>query len=271
MKLSEIKDKVLKKEYNASDLIKLFCMLLLAVSIVAVIFNGIQDLFQRDKYNKLSQSVAVSPTPDSTPQPSPSAQPVILPQFEELHASNPDFYGWVKIEDTVLDYPVMHTPQDPEKYLRKTFDGEYYIGGTPFLDYRCTADSDNLILYGHNMNNGTMFTGIIKYADSAYWQQHPTVKFSTLYEEKEYRVMAAFYDRIYYDNEDCFKFYNFVDAQDKADFDNAIENYKAKALYDTGITPQYGDQLITLITCSYHHQNGRFVLVAADINNESGE
>lgn len=88
------------------------------------------------------------------------------------------------------------------------------------------------------------------------------IKFNTLYEQGEYDVLAAFYDRVYYADENCFKFYRFIKAADKADYDNAIQNYKEKSLYDTGVTAEYGDKLITLVTCSYHKEHGRFVVVA---------
>ena len=88
------------------------------------------------------------------------------------------------------------------------------------------------------------------------------IKFNTLYEQGEYDVLAAFYDRVYYADENCFKFYRFIKAADKVDYDNAIQNYKEKSLYDTGVTAEYGDKLITLVTCSYHEEHGRFVVVA---------
>ena len=74
--------------------------------------------------------------------------------------------------------------------------------------------------------------------------------------------MSVFYDRIYYSHEDVFKFYKFVDAENEADFDYAVSQLKKKALYDTGVTAEYGDKLITLVTCAYHVDNGRFVIVA---------
>ena len=179
-----------------------------------------------------------------------------------MYEQNADLFGWICIENTVLYYPVMHTPDDPEKYLRLSFEGETSTAGTPFMDAKCGIDSDNYIIYGHNMKNGTMFREILQYANKSYWLEHPMIKFNTLYEQGEYEVLAAFYDRAYYADENCFKFYRFIKAADKADYDNAIQNYKEKSLYDTGVTAEYGDKLITLVTCSYHEEHGRFVVVA---------
>lgn len=130
------------------------------------------------------------------------------------------------------------------------------------MDANCAMDSDNYIIYGHHMKNGTMFREIMNYADKRYWQEHPVIRFDTLYEQGEFEVMAAFYDRVYSADDDCFKFYRFVKASDKADYENAIRNYKEKSIYDTGVTAEYGDQLITLVTCAYHTENGRFAVVA---------
>lgn len=186
---------------------------------------------------------------------------VVLPQYRELFEENPDLWGWVTLPGTTLDYPVMYTPEDPEKYLYADFAGGYSYSGTPFLDARCGYDSDNLLIYGHNMNNGSMFHPILRYDTVTYWKNNPSFKLNTLYEEREYEILAAFYDRVYYKYEDVFKFYNFVDAADEKEFDEAVEQIRSKALYDTGVTAQYGDQLVMLVTCSSHMDNGRFVLV----------
>lgn len=190
------------------------------------------------------------------------AEKVMLEQYTQLYQSNTDMVGWLKIDDTKIDYPVMHTPDEPERYLHLGFDGKYNYGGTLFIDAACSADSDNLLIYGHNMLDGSMFRSLLKYENQNYWQEHPTIRYNTLYEEQEYEVLAAFYDRVYYKTENVFKFYQFIDAEDEADFDYAVSQFKNKSIYDTGVTAEYGDQLITLITCAYHTSNGRFVVVA---------
>lgn len=197
-----------------------------------------------------------------TTAPTQATQPTILPQYAQLYQQNPDMVGWIKIEGTAIDYPVMHTPADPEKYLHVNFEGVYSYPGVPFVDAACTMDSDNLLIYGHNMPNGTMFRSLMQYQQKNFWQNHPTIVFNTLYEEQEYEVLAAFYDRVYYKTEDVFKFYQFIDPQTEEEFDEGIAQFKEKALYDTGVTAEYGDRLITLVTCAYHTDHGRFVVVA---------
>lgn len=193
-----------------------------------------------------------------------NTEPQMLAHMAEKQNQNPDFAAWVKIDGTALDYPVMYTPDDREKYLHLDFNQQYSFGGVPFFDSYCSLDpeSDNLIIYGHNMNNGTMFRTLMSYTDRKFWEEHPQVQFTTLYEERTYDIVAVFYDRVYYKYEDVFKFYQFIDAKDEEHFQEAMTYYKDHALYDTGVTAQYGDRLLTLVTCAYHEENGRFVLVA---------
>ena len=201
---------------------------------------------------------------EAAPSIPPETEPVMLEQMAEHYAQNPELFGWICIPDTKLDYPVMYTPDDPEKYLHLSFDEKYDLGGVPFLDTDCSLDpeSDNLIIYGHNMNNGTQFRTLMSYTDQSFWEKHPTIQLSTLYETRTYEILACFRDRVYYKYEDVFKFYQFIDAEDEAHFNEAIAYYKENALYDTGVSAEYGDQLITLVTCAYHTENGRFVVVA---------
>ena len=186
----------------------------------------------------------------------------VLSEYASLYEENDEFFGWIKIDNTNVDYPVMHTPNDPEKYLHKNFDGKYSFSGVPFIDANCNVESDNLLIYGHNMKNGSMFRDILKYKDQEFWEKNPVIYFDTIEEKQEYEVLAAFYDRIYYQDETCFKFYKFIDAKNQAEFDEAIIQFKNKSIYDTEVEAQYGEQLITLITCSSYTDNGRFVVVA---------
>lgn len=189
-----------------------------------------------------------------------------LPFLQEKREENEDTVGWLTIQGTKIDYPVMYTPQDPEKYLHLGFDQKYSFAGLPFIDANCSLDpeSDNLIIYAHNMLDGSMFRSLMKYEEKSYWQQHPTVKLDLWDEEREYEVLAAFRDRVYYKTENCFKFYKFIDAESEDSYREAIDYYKTHACYDTGVTAQPGDRLITLVTCAYHTDNGRFVLVARE-------
>lgn len=191
---------------------------------------------------------------------------VILPKLAELYEHNPDLAGWLTIPGTVVDYPVMYTPEDGEKYIYANFEGKFNAAGSLFIEDGCSMEpeSDNIIIYGHNMKNGSMFGTLMDYGKEAYWKDHTIISFSTLYEEREYEVIAAFYDRVYYQHEDCFKFYEFINAENEEHFEEAMAYYRKKSLYDTGVEASYGDRLITLVTCAYHIENGRFVVVARE-------
>lgn len=209
-------------------------------------------------------------TTEETTEPAP-IDPEMLPDMAELYSKNSDIIGWLKIDDTKMDYPVMHTPEDFQKYLHLNFDGNYSFEGLPFLRDECSMDpeSDVLIIYGHNMNNGSMFRTVFNYRKEAYWEEHPIIQFTTLYEEREYEIVAAFYDRIYSPSSDVFKFYKFTGAETEEEFDAAIQYFKDKAQYDTGVEAEFGDKLMTLITCSSHDRDGRFVVVARMIEPET--
>ena len=188
----------------------------------------------------------------------------MLPQMAELYAQNPDVYGYLKIADTVVDYPVMFTPDDELKYLYKNFNGKFSAAGSLLMDARCQIDPEsvNLMIHGHNMNNGTMFKTLLYYSMNNYWKDHSEIQFTTLYEERTYEVVAAFFDRVYDSESENFKFYEFVNPADEETFNEGIEYFKKKSEFDSGITPEFGDRLLTLVTCDYSVPNGRFVLVA---------
>ena len=200
-------------------------------------------------------SVTVIELPDE-------AEPVILPEYAAVFEQNNDFYGWLRIDDTPINYPVMHTPNDPQYYLRRAFDKSDAQSGTPFLDGACFEGCGNYIVYGHHMKNETMFGTLPKYADKEYWEQHRTISFDTLYEHGEYEVIAAFYGKAIAEGDPGFRYYQYTDLTDPAAFAEYMEQVSAAAIYDTGITAEYGDELITLSTCSYHTTDGRFVVVA---------
>ena len=215
-------------------------------------------------------TVPTETRPPKTTAAPPETEATMVPELAEIYEENPDIAGWITIEGTVVDYPVMYTPEDGEKYLYKNIKGSFDFNGLPFIEDDCSMEpeSDNIIIYGHNMLDGKMFASLMDYSKIEYWEEHPLIRFSTLYEEREYEVIAAFYDRVYYKYENCFKFYQFIDAEDEDHYNEAISYFLSHSVYDTGVTAEYGDKLITLVTCSYHVKNGRFVVVAREISEE---
>ena len=157
----------------------------------------------------------------------------------------------------------MHTPEDEEYYLRRDFDGKDSQSGVPFLSASCYEGCGNYLIYGHNMKNGSMFATLLSYADRAYWEEHPIIRFDTHAASGEYKVLAAFYSEAYpQDAEGVFRYYQYTDVSDASVFEDYVDQVQKAALYDTRVIAVYGDELLTLSTCSYHTKNGRFVVVA---------
>lgn len=183
-----------------------------------------------------------------------------------LYEQNSDIVGWIKIDDTRVDYPVMWTPDEPEFYLRRNFQKEDSMAGTPFLDAASLMPgSSNWLIYGHNMKNGTMFHDTLKYEDYDFYKDHTTIHFDTLEGEGLYEIVAVCYSQIYNEDDQVFKYYQYAYIADEATFDEYVQGMKSLSIYDTGITPEWGDQLITLSTCEYSAKDGRFVIMARKI------
>lgn len=197
----------------------------------------------------------------------PSTEPVMLEDMAALYEQNPDFAAWVKIDDTVIDFPVMFTPEDEEKYIYANFEGNYDWNGLPFVNKDCSFDPEtqNILVYAHNKVYGGMFHELLEYDSEEYWQEHRYITFKTLYEERTYEVFAAFSDIVYLKTDDVFKFYEFIDPQTEEEFNEGVAYFRENTLYETDIKVEYGDRLLTLITCSYRHKYGRYVVVAKEV------
>lgn len=213
-----------------------------------------------------AEATSADAAPTVTPEPTPTP---MIPEMAELYAQNPDLAGWIRIDETVIDYPVMYTPDDGQFYLYRNFQREDDPSkqGCVFIDENCTIDprSTNLLLHGHNMRNGSMFHSLVEYADQDYYAQHPTIQYTTLYDQQEYEIVYVFRSRVYNTNDDVFKYYKFYNAYTPEEFNNFVAGCEELSLYDTGIEPVFGDEFLTLNTCEYTEENGRMVVVARRI------
>ena len=186
---------------------------------------------------------------------------------ESLMSKNEDMFGWIDVEGTGIEYPVMFTPDDPEYYLRRDFSREYSMSGTPFLDGRTSEKTDNYIVYGHNMKNGSMFSKLTRYSEKAYLMEHPGITFITGSGEIKYQVIAAFYLNMDMDRND-FTWFNYLSLEDEAVFTEFTEKIAEASLHPLQEEPVHGDRFITLVTCSYHDYDGRFVVIGRETENE---
>ena len=168
-----------------------------------------------------------------------------------LQNTNPDCVAWLFVEGTNISYPVMHTPEEPEKYIRTNFYGDKSSSGTPFLDGRCTLDSENLIIYGHNMMNGTMFAGLKKYLEKDYFESHTEIELITNSRSLIYKALAVV--RV----KDTDAWYTFVDERQN----EVLSDMLKSSTYHTDIEVTETSKFITLSTCYGRNDTDRLLLI----------
>lgn len=183
-------------------------------------------------------------------------------KYGALYEQNNDFVGWIQIDGTNINYPVMQTPDNPDYYLKHSFEKTWSDYGVPYLDEACViGQSNNLVIYGHHMSNGSMFCDLELYSDPAFCMDHPVIRFDTLTSFGEYEVIAVFR---YNTNQETFRYDREVNM-DEGRFSWFIEQVHARELFSTGKDASFGDQLLTLSTCEYTYKNGRLVVVARKV------
>ena len=254
---------------------KKICVFLIAVFVAAL---GTSTYFiidhhkeagkQEELYNELASIVEAAAQPDTEAELAEnipySEEKTVLPELAELYRQNGDLVGWISIADTNINYPVMQSVHEPNFYLKHGFDKEYSSYGCPCVQEDCDVQkpSDNLVIYGHHMVNGSMFADLEKFKSKEFWSKHKTITFNTLTDKQEYEIVAVFRTVVYTDSPDAFKYYRFVDTGSAEEFDSFIAKCKELSFYDTGVSAEYGDKLITLSTCEYSRDNSRLVVVA---------
>lgn len=193
----------------------------------------------------------------------------ILPEYASLFQMNTDLVGWISIEDSLVNYPVVQTGTDrTDYYLDRDFSKNYSAHGCIYVREQCDVftPSDNVTIYGHRMQDNTMFGHLARYEDKSYWELHPYIRFDTLKHRQLYQIICVFKTSATLGA--GFPYHRFENAQTEEEFDAFINQCKALELYDTGVTAHYGDKLITLSTCEYSQHNGRLVVVAKRILQE---
>lgn len=200
----------------------------------------------------------------------------LLPSAEMLLKENADTVGWIKIDDTKIDIPVVSKLGNPEGndfYLTHSFDGSKNKAGTVFLDYRSKIgykkQSDNLVLYGHNQKDGTMFGQLKKYkGNTDFYKEHPIVHFNSNYETGEYKIISYFVASVLPEqdaNGEVFDYHNYIEFDDKARYEDFISEVMSRSQIITNVDCKYGDKFLTLSTCSNEFEPSRFVVVARKV------
>lgn len=190
----------------------------------------------------------------------------IIFRYRSLYALNNDMVGFLEIPGTSIKYPVVQSPYQANYYLRRNFYKRSATCGTIYVREACDVNkpSDNVTIYGHKMTNGTMFADLHKYKSQNFWEDNNLIYFDTLTEYHTYEIFAVFQSEA--NQVDSFNYHLFDDAKDEAEFNQFVNACKALSYYDTGITPTYGDKLITLSTCDKSMDDGRLVVVARRID-----
>lgn len=211
--------------------------------------NSLKDLKQSEEFEDLKTDKGI-----------------IIGKYVPIWQKNNDLIGWIRIDGTKIDFPVMQTPDDPEYYLRRDFNREHSTGGVPFMDVHSDIfiPTSNFMIYGHNMKNGSMFHDLIKYEDEEFYRDHKTINFDTIYKGGQgvYQVVAAGYSQIYDKDSSKFKYYAYAGMTSEREYHEFVDGVKKLSCYDTGVVPEYGSQLITLSTCTNVSDEGRFFVVA---------
>lgn len=258
-------------------------LLLIAFGVSAFMVGSylLEGKQQEDRYNELSQiaantretTTATAPAEttaaDEITEPTETTEatePTMIPGYAEIYAENEDTVGWLKIEGTRVDYPVMQTPDDPNFYLYRDFDKKNSQRGSVYAwgDADINEPSDNITLFGHNMADGSMFATLSNYVNKYYWEDNSLIFFDTLNEYHTYKIFAVF--KTSANIGEGYSYHQFVDAENEDDFNTFVRTVKDLSFYDTGITPVYGDKMIALSTCEYTLDNGRLVVCAVRIS-----
>ncbi|MDR2546253.1 MAG: class B sortase [Lachnospiraceae bacterium] len=227
--------------------------------------TGLMQLIGDDTYNRPGNMQNITPN-TTIHRVADGELPPVLDEYLTLYNRNRRMIGWIRIEGTVIDYPVLQTVNN-EYYLDRDFYQEFNRNGSIFMDYRNTLypRSTNLIIYGHRMRTGQMFGHLQRYENQSYFEEHPLIHFDTIYEKGVYQVMYTFRSRVYNTDEIVFKYYQFFDVNSAEEFYSNMQEMAAMSYYDTGVTATFGDQLLTLSTCDDIDPEGRFVVVAKRI------
>lgn len=234
---------------------------------LASMVENIQAQNSGSQSSSPSVSYTVDPdTGETIPVAVDPSELVMLPEYAALYELNDDIVGWIKIDGTPINYPVMQTPDYVDYYLKRDFNEKSSSRGCIYVREQCNVfePSDNLTIYGHNMNDGSMFNSLSRYQHQSNWEANSYITFDTLYEHHTYQIFAVFKTSANVGK--GFTYHLFVDAENEAEFDEFIATCKELAFYDTGITPKYGDKIICLSTCEYTQSNGRLVVCAVRIS-----
>ncbi len=249
------------------------CIALMVLSIISLGIYYLSAYMTDYKQKEVSTLLTMQAEQQNTAAPNDNNTDEVNTNYENLLNTYPDYVGWISVPGTKIDYPVMqHSEPDTDYfYLDHDHEGEENRAGSIFVNAACDLKSstDNPIVYGHNMKSGIMFHDLLKFEDASFGKD-TYITFNSIYEDGIYKVIAAFRTRVSDtepSSDEFFRYYEYIDLSDEVAFNEYVETCKRLSLYENG-TAEYGDQLITLSTCSYGMEDGseRFVVVAKKLD-----
>ena len=255
------KEKHSKKTNRLTKILFIFFIIIFVCGIGYLTYY----LYDRNKNNKDNEEILNNIEIDESKITESKTERMI--QLEELQKENEEIIGWLEIEGTNINYPVLQT-SDNDYYLTHNYKKEKASTGSIFLDkdFDLINGSSNDLIYGHRNKSGLMFEDLIKYAEEDFYKEHTKIKFTTNKDDSIYEILSVFYSRVYYKSEqNVFRYYYFVNAENEQEYNDFVKNAKKASIYDTGVTAKYGDQLLTLSTCEYSQEDGRFAVVCKKI------
>lgn len=256
-----------KKKINGKLITIIILSVILIVSIAYLIYYVYTQWQNKKMMEDLANFVA-TPNTEVSQNTSEEEQrkQTLLANLQKLKQQNSDLVGWLTVDGTEVNYPVVQIDNN-DYYVNHNFEKQSNELGSIFLDKDCSIEKPtaNFLIYGHRSNGGQMFETLTKYKKEDFYKEYPTFEFATLEEVSKYQIIAVFQSQVYLKSQDVFKYYFFKDAENEEEFNNYIENVKKLSLYNIAETAQYGDQLITLSTCDYHVEDGRFAIVAKKV------
>ncbi len=256
-----------EKTSNKNKKVKIIIAIILSIFLILAISYLVVHIINANKnkglYNDLQQDII----PDETTNELAQVNSQFVDKVKELQQENADVKGWVRIDDTKINYPLLQTTNN-DYYLTHNYKKEKSSYGSIFINSNCNIknENSNIIIYGHDMKDNQMFKDLLKYQDKSFYEQHPIIKIATDENEYEYEIIYTFKSRVFYqDEKNVFRFYRYYDFENENKYNEYISNCKKIQLYDIGKTANYGEQLITLVTCEYSQENGRMVVVAKKV------
>ncbi len=275
---------------TARKIVTLFCFVVLIASIAILAWYFVQHAkiksdteAQRAQHTSTSTAAPTEvtttvPTETTTAAPTETEPPplVVMDSMQSFVDENPHTAGWLKISNTNIDNVVLQNDTN-DYYIDHDFDGNYNVAGQLYVDYRCVVNdynenqSDNIIIYGHNQADGTMFGTLKKYKmkkvntnNFDFYLENPTFTFGNLYEEYTYKIIAIFIievDPKHNPDGVVFDYHNYVNFTQKRPFETFKQNLLDRTAVNTGVDFNEDDKYMTLSTCSNEFEPSRLVVI----------